>query len=114
MTIHDIVSQLEAKVICGEGLLEKNIEYAFASDLLSDVLTLDSSNLIMITGLANMQTIRTAEMLDITNILLVRNKKTTADMKKAACENNMVLIEYSGSMFRACGILYNAGLKPVY
>jgi hypothetical protein len=50
---------------------------AFASDLMSDVLTLKNDNLVLITGLATLQTIRTAEMADINCIIFVRNKKVS-------------------------------------
>ena len=47
---------------------------------MSEVLTIDSENLILITGLVNVQTIRTCEMLDIQNIIIVRNKKQHRDV----------------------------------
>jgi hypothetical protein len=66
------------------------------------------------TGLGNVQTIRTAEMSDINTIIFVRNKKVNEDMLQLAAENDMVLIECPYSMFRASGILYQAGLEPIY
>ncbi len=114
MTIGKIAELLGANVICGEKWLEKDIEYAFASDLMSDVLTINTNKLLLITGLVNIQTIRTAEMSFAPAILFVRNKKTTNEMQKLANENEMVLLEFQGSMFRASGILFNSGIKPVY
>jgi hypothetical protein len=114
MKLKDIVLLLDAKVICGRGELEREIEFAFASDLMSDVLTLKNDNLLLLTGLANLQTIRTSEMSDINNIIFVRNKKATEEMIDLAGENNMVLIECGFSMFKTSGLLYNAGLEPLY
>jgi len=114
MTLGEIARLLDANVVSGEQLLDKEIEQAFASDLMSDVLTINSNKLLIITGLLNIQTIRTAEMSFAPAILFVRNKKVTDDMKRLAQENELVLMEFSGSMFRASGILYNAGVKPVY
>ena len=68
----------------------------------------------LLTGLANVQTIRTAEMSDICCIVFVRNKKVNADMVKLGEESGMVLIECPCSMFKASGLLYNQGLKPVF
>ncbi len=90
------------------------VDYAFASDLMSDVLTTDVHNLLLITGLANLQTIRTAEMADIFGIVLVRGKKATEEMKRLASEQGIVIIETDWSMFRVCGALNSAGLKPVF
>lgn len=114
MKLKDVVALLDAHVICGSGELERDIEFAFASDLMSDVLTITKDNLLLLTGLANLQTIRTSEMSDISNIIFVRNKKATREMIELAHENNMVLLECGYSMFKTSGLLYNAGLKPLY
>ncbi len=81
---------------------------------MSDVLTIMQDNVLLITGLSNTQTVRTATMADITTVLLVRDKRATDDMKQAAEENDLVLLETAYSMFRASGILYGAGLKAVF
>lgn len=114
MKLSEIVKILNAEVRCGREHLDRDISHVFASDLMSDVLTLDSANLLLLTGLTNIQTIRTSEMSDITNIVLVRNKKAGEEMLRLAEENNMVMLECSYSMFKSCGLLYEAGLNPVY
>ena len=114
MKLKEVARVLNARVICGEKHLEKEVEYAFASDLMSDALTVEKNNVLLITGLANIQSVRTSEMLLANSILFVRNKKVSPEMKELAEQNDMVLLEFSGSMFKASGILYNAGLKPVY
>ena len=112
--IADVVDKLNARVICGSQEINHEVKFGFASDLMSDVLTIDTENLLLITGLNNLQTIRTSEMSDISYILFVRDKKVSPEMKELACENNMTLIECSHSMFRACSDLCELGLKPVY
>jgi predicted transcriptional regulator len=114
MKISDIVKLVEGTVVCGNEHLDQIIEMGFASDLMSDVLTLQSGNILLITGLANVQTIRTAEMADIMCIVMARNKKVTAEILHLAQENDIVIIECSFSMFKTCGILFASGLNPVY
>ena len=114
MKIKDVVKILDASVICGKEHLEKNVEFGFASDLMSDVLTLDAENILLITGLSNLQTIRTVEMSDICIVILVRGKKASKDMIKLAMNSEMVIIESENSMFKTAGLLFEAGLKPVY
>jgi hypothetical protein len=80
MKLKDIAIILNAEVICGHSKLEREVEAVFASDLMSDVLTIDSEKLLLLTGLVNIQTIRTSEMSDIKNIVLVRNKKASPEM----------------------------------
>lgn len=114
MKLQDILEILNGQVVCGKEHLHEEVDTGFASDLLSDVLTLQTSNLVLLTGLANVQTIRTAEMADIHYIVLVRNKKATPEILELARENNQVIIECNFSMFKSAGLLFNAGLKAVY
>jgi hypothetical protein len=114
MRVGDICEAVKGKLICGEEKIDNDIEYAFASDLMSDVLTIKCDNLLLITGLANLQTIRTAEMSDAACILFVRNKTITDEMKRLAVENGIPLISCSITMFKAAGELYKAGLKPLF
>ena len=104
MKIQRIQELTDASIVCG----------AFASDLMSDVLTLDCGDVLLVTGLCNLQTIRTAEMAEVSYILFVRGKKVTPDMLELARENNMVLLETDHSMYHTVGELYSAGLLPIY
>jgi len=116
--ISEIVNAVDGRVVCGEtypeGSLETEVEYGFSSDLMSDVLTISAEPVLLITGLAAIQTIRTAAIADITCVLFVRNKRVTDDMKSLAGEYGMVLIESGISMFRASALLHAKGLRPVY
>jgi hypothetical protein len=114
MTIQEIEIVTGGKIECGRHLKSDEIEQAFCSDLMSDVLTLGCHEILLITGLANMQAIRTAEMADITHIMFVRNKEISKEMLQLAAENDMVLISCKSSMFKVAGQLFAAGLKPVY
>ena len=116
MKLQDIVKTIDGKVIVNGNNGHENggFEMAFASDLMSDVLTLKNDNVFLITGLANLQTIRTAEMADINCIIFVRNKKVSPEMARLANESGINLIECRFSMFRASGLLFQSGLNPVY
>ncbi|MCK9617074.1 MAG: DRTGG domain-containing protein [Lentimicrobiaceae bacterium] len=114
MKLSEAIKILNAKVVCGEEKLDSEIGYAFASDLMSDVLTLDTNNLLLITGLANLQTIRTAEMSDIQFIIFCRNKKVNEEMLVLADENQLVVLECAYSMFKTCGLLFQHGIQPLY
>lgn len=114
MKAGDILAAVNGKMVSGEDFTDADIRYGFSSDLMSDVLTTCSDNLALITGLANAQVIRTAEMSDITLIILVRGKKASPDMVTLAKENQIVVIETNMSMFKTSGILYSEGLKPLF
>ena len=111
MTLKEIAALSNARVIHENGHLDKVIRHAFAADLMSDVLRLDTSEMILITGLANLQVIRTA---DISFILFVRGKQASPDMVELAKECNIAILQSKQSMFKVCGLLYEAGLEPIY
>jgi hypothetical protein len=114
MQISEIINITQSKLLTGEVNNETYVLRAFASDLMSDVLTLDTDNLLLITGLNNLQTIRTAEMAEIKYILFVRSKIPTPEMIELAKNENILLMVSQKSMFQASGLLFEAGLKPVY
>ncbi|MGD9994354.1 MAG: hypothetical protein AB7S69_13745 [Salinivirgaceae bacterium] len=114
MDIKSLLAHTDGNLITTRISEDSVFENAFASDLMSDVLTLDVSNTILITGLANLQTIRTAEMSDIECVIIGRNKKVTPDMLELANKSNICLIESPFSVFKISGILYQNGIKPLY
>lgn len=114
MTPEDIINLLDGSCICGEQHLQRDVKHAFAADLMSDVLRLNTEDMLLITGMTNLQVIRTAEMSDIPFILFVRGKTVTPEMEELARENGIMLLSCKQSMFRVCGELYKAGLPPVY
>jgi serine kinase of HPr protein (carbohydrate metabolism regulator) len=114
MTVDDISKLLEAEIICGNNRSSLMIDIAFASDLMSDVLTLREDNVMLITGLANTQTIRTAEMAEIPCIIVARDKTISAEMAELAEENGIILLRCKYSVFRTCGLLFKAGISPVF
>jgi predicted transcriptional regulator len=114
MTVKEIPELIDGQVICCEERLTTNVEYAFSSDLMSDVLTIEKDNILLITGMANVQTIRTSEMSEIKCIIFARGKKIGDEMIKLARENKMTLIESPHSVFFISGELYKAGIKAIY
>ncbi len=114
MKIKDVVALLDGSVITGIENNESSVDMAFASDLMSDVLTVKTDNLLLLTGLVNVQAIRTAEMSDITCVVFVRNKRVTEEMTTVARENRITIIQSPYSMYKASGILFEAGIQPVY
>jgi predicted transcriptional regulator len=114
MKLGELCELIEGHVVCGGDRLGENVEHGFASDLMSDVLTLKTRDFVLITGLANIQAVRTAEMSDIAYIVICRGKRASDDMVALAEENDMVLMESPFSLFKCAGVLYDAGLREVY
>lgn len=113
MKIREIQQILEGEILTTPNLLDVEIEGAFASDLMSDVLAYVKGKSVLLTGLNNPQVIRTAEMLDILVIIFVRGKKPSQDLITMAEENGIAIISTCYSLYTACGKLYSHGLMGV-
>lgn len=105
---------LKVSVIYEHGQDEEEFQHVFASDLMSDALAMieDGETTLFLTGLANMQSLRTAEMLDIHTIIFVRNKIPDEKMIETAKEIGINLYTTEMIMYEACGHLYRGGMKP--
>lgn len=111
MTVREIETLLCATLWQGEEYRDKKVLTACSSDMMSDVLAGEiKQQSLLLTGLCNPQVVRTAEMMDIICILLVRGKKPDENMQKMAKEREIVILSTKYSMFTASGILYQAGL----
>ncbi len=110
MNIKDIVRLLDADIICGSDRLETEVKSACGADMMSDVLAFVKDQSVLLTGLSNPQVIRTAEMMDMVCIVLVRGKRPDAMMQELARAKGIVLLCSRHRMYSACGILYKNGL----
>jgi len=110
MTVNDIKEILQAEIICRDDLMDKAVNSACGSDMMSDVLAYVKDQGLLMTGLVNPQVVRTAEMMDIACVVFVRGKKPDAMVVAAATAKNIILLGTSERMYQACGKLYSAGL----
>ncbi len=111
MKIREIAELVEGKIVCAADRADEEVFSAFASDMMSDVLAYVHEQGLLITGLANPQVVRTAEMMDMLCILLVRGKQPDDAMIELAEKKGIVFILTEKRMFESSGILYKAGLK---
>ena len=113
MKLVDVVRFTNAEILYGEELIGAiDVEYAYGSDLMSDVLAFARPGSLLLTGLTNVQIMRTAQMLDIPSIVFVRGKTPNEDLLELAREADMPILLTSLSMFEASGRLYAKGLSP--
>jgi hypothetical protein len=112
MTLAEIQKLLKAESFTDfDHQAETEIETACGSDLLSDVLAFTKEKTLLLTGLVNLQVLRTVEMLDLVGVVFVRGKEPTQEMIELSREHKIPLLSTSLPMYEACGILFNAGLK---
>ena len=112
MKFEQIRQILNAKVLCCEEILEAEASAeAYASDMMSDVLAFVTDQTVQLTGLVNEQVIRTAAMLDMHCIIIVRGKQPTPGMVQLARQNGIALMATGFNLFNSCGRLYSSGMR---
>ena len=111
MKLSEIIGILKAQVICDSGLsLDYEIKTACGSDMMSDALAFVKDQGMLLTGLLNPQSVRTAEMLDMKCIAFVRGKIPGDDIIMLAKDRGIALLSTKYRMFTACGRLYSKGI----
>ena len=113
MTLKEIKELLQAEVICGEDSLDIEITFAGGSDLMSDVLAFGKPGILLLTGLSNAQSVRTAHIIDAKAIVYVRGKKPDKPGIELAKEKGIPLLSTKFMMYTACGLLFSHGLSGV-
>ena len=112
MKLSRVQELLHAEIHAGAELIpDIEVKEACGSDLMSDVLAFVKDQGLLLTGLQNLQVVRTAEMMDMQAIVFVRGKTPNQEMIQVANRMNMVLMSTEMPMFAACGVLYAEGLE---
>jgi predicted transcriptional regulator len=116
MRINEICKTVDAEILQNKGRLNIDIHTAFAADLMSDTLFIimrEEDPLLLITGVTNLSVVRTASILDIPAVLIVRGKHVPPETIQLAEQNEILLLRSEHIMFVSCGLLYQAGIQGV-
>jgi len=113
LSLADIKELLRAEIFSGEDKLRIPVKAGTASDLMSDMLTGQNSGAVLLTGLCNVQVIRTSIIADVAAVILVRGKRPTREIITQAQEHGLPLLSTPFTMFTSCGRLFSKGLRGV-
>jgi len=111
MNLREIKNTIHCKTLTDETLLDREIKYCFAADLMSDVLRYARVGSLLLTGLTNNQVLQVALLMDLKGIVFVRGKVPTKDVIGEAAAMGLPLLTTDLQMFDSCGKLYAHGLK---
>jgi predicted transcriptional regulator len=109
--LNEVQQVLNAEVVCGWECLDKDIETVCGADLMSDVLAFTKEKTLLLTGLTNIQVIRTADMSDLVGIVFVRGKRPGLEVIQLAKMKSIPLFITDLPMYEACGQLFSVGLE---
>ena len=110
MKLSEVKDILDAEVIVGEECLDLEVKTAFGADHKSDVLAYAKAGSMLLTGLTNTQVVRTANVLDIAAIILVRGKKPSQETVSLAQELKIPILTTKYILFETAGRLYLKGI----
>lgn len=117
MKLKQIAELIDAEIISGEpGNFDDSVEMerCYSADLMSDVLAFCPPDALLITGLANAQVIRTAEVADIRAVVFVQAKKPDHETLMLARERGLpVLLTTALSSFEVCVRLHQGGMRDI-
>ncbi len=114
MTLDEICRLLEGEFLSGQAKRGEEVSIVGATDLMSDALAYMKPKSLLLTGLANIQVVRTAEMADLKAVCFVRGKQLEASVIEEARSEELPLMRTPFPMFKACGILWQKGLNPCF
>ncbi|MFW5782757.1 MAG: hypothetical protein ACOCWO_05660 [Candidatus Muiribacteriaceae bacterium] len=88
---------------CRDDMGDMSIENFCCTELMSDVLayTEDGERTALMTALSNSQTLRTAEMVDIRVVVIIRGKKVEEELVRLAEESDIILLRTPLNMYDA-------------
>jgi predicted transcriptional regulator len=112
LKLREIVEIVRGKVLTKHPNLDREILSCGASDLMSDVLSFMKTDSLLLTGLVNMQSIRTAEMADLAAIVFARGKIPEREVIDLADELGIPLVASPYGMYEISGRLYREGMPP--
>jgi predicted transcriptional regulator len=110
MTLQEIKEILNAQVIVAPQDPQMEVKMACGCDLMSDVLAFAKEDALLLTGLTNLQVVRTAEMANIKALVFVRGKEPSRETIALAMEKKIPIMLTDLPLYEACGHLYGHGL----
>ncbi len=111
MKFKEILRLIDGELLVeNDEALENEYSYAFATDLMSNVMLGNVDDSILITSLVNPQVIRASEMMNMSAIIITSDKPVTDTMIRLAENRNIALALTALPTFTVCGKLHNVGI----
>ena len=111
MKLAEIKDVLKCEVLVGNENLALEVETVVASDGMSEILAFARPGALMLTGLTNVQSVRTADIANVRAIIYVRGKRPDEKALNLARKQGIPVLATRLGMFDGCGILRERGLK---
>jgi len=111
MKLRKIVEIIDGDILAGEAIIDDiDCKEACGCDLMSDVLAFTKEKALLLTGLTNLQVIRTAEVADLLAVVFVRGKRPEDEVLSMAEKAEIPLLTTKYPLYETSGLLWSAGL----
>jgi len=110
VTVKDLQSKLNLKAL--NEATDTEVEGAFISDMLSDVMAGAKAGNVWITVQTHKNIIAAANLVDVPAIIVVRDKKVPEDTMQMADRVGVTVFTTELDSFQVAVKLYEAGIKP--
>lgn len=111
MKLGEVENLLHATVLTECYDPKMDVDSAFCSDMMSNVLAYANDKSILITGLYNAQVLRTADMMGMACVVFIGRRDPDPEIIRLADELEICVMLTRSSMFTTCGILFYNGLN---
>ncbi len=102
MTIEGVAEVLNGKVLFKEEGDARQVGHVVASDLMSDVLLVDSDDILLLTSLASDQVLRTAHIVGAMGVVVHNNKPLPSSMADVANKLGISLVTAPYAKYESC------------
>lgn len=106
MKVSDVVKELNLKVFCGENELETEVNGAYVSDLLSDVMGNASEGQLWITLQTHQNVMAIASLKELAAVILVKGFEPDEDTIQHSIEEGIPVLGSDMGTFELSGKLY--------
>lgn len=111
MKLKEIIDSLSLKVLTPSADFGREVNGAYVSDMLSDVMGNSKEGYLWITIQVHLNIIAVASLKNLSGIILVNSRQPAEETLKKATEENVVVMSTSMPAFDLVGMLYSLGLR---
>lgn len=111
MELSKVVAKLGLEVAAGEGLLAREVEAGYVSDLLSDVMANARAGTLWITIQTHANIVAVCALNDLAGVVIAGGKQPQPDTVTKAREEGVVVLLSPLTSYELAGQLYKLGVR---
>ena len=108
MKIAEVAECLDGQLLVPGREPERHVGHVVASDLMSDVLVIDTDDILLVTSLASDQVLRTAHIVGAMGVVVSNGKPLPSTMREVARDLGMALVTAPKPKYENCVRLHAA------